>query len=144
MYQLKVALCMFSGEVSWPVCTKEDKRIDQSDIVSNQPSMSVDKHTENAQCHFQLIHPHTGKSSSNHVFRQQVGSERRRNFLRVPKFFRRRHTTQEQRTLHPPDEYSCERAAGTAGETACRTPRTGEVSPWSAFEPCVGSGCTPC
>ncbi len=40
MYQQKEALCMFSGEVTWPLCT-EDKRIGWSDIVSNQPPVSV-------------------------------------------------------------------------------------------------------
>ncbi len=43
MYQYKVALCMFSGEVTWPVCTGEDNRID---IVWNQPPVSVAKHAE--------------------------------------------------------------------------------------------------
>ncbi len=42
--QYKVALCTFSGEVTWPVCTGEDKRIGFSDIVSNQPPVSVAKH----------------------------------------------------------------------------------------------------
>ncbi len=48
---------MFSSKVTWPVCTEEDQTIGWSDIVSNQPPVSVDKHTEQAQCHLLLIHP---------------------------------------------------------------------------------------
>ncbi len=48
MFEYKVALCMFSGEVTLPVFTEEDKRIGQSDIVPNQPPVSVAKHAEHA------------------------------------------------------------------------------------------------
>ena len=43
---------MFSSKVNWPVCTEKDKRISQSDIISNQPPMSVAKHAEHAECHY--------------------------------------------------------------------------------------------
>ncbi len=57
MYQHILALCMFSGEVTWPVCTEEDKRISWSDIVLTQPPISVDKYAEHAECQNMLIHP---------------------------------------------------------------------------------------
>ena len=47
MHQQKVALCKFTGDVTWPVCI-EEKRIGWSDIVSNQPAF-VNKHTEHAE-----------------------------------------------------------------------------------------------
>ncbi len=49
MHQHKVALSMFSGQVTWPDCTEKDKRISWSDIVLNQSPMSVAKHAEHAE-----------------------------------------------------------------------------------------------
>ena len=45
MYQHEVALCMFSGEVTWPDCTEKD----QSNIVLNQRPVSVAKQAEHAE-----------------------------------------------------------------------------------------------
>ncbi len=51
--------CACCSVVTWPVCTEVDKRIGLSDIVWNQPPVSVAKHAEHAECHNMLTHPRT-------------------------------------------------------------------------------------
>ena len=55
---------MFSGAITWPVCTEEDKEIGSSDVVLNLPPVSV-ANTLSMQSDRVVIHPRTGTSKQN-------------------------------------------------------------------------------